>query len=52
MNEQLLKILACPACQSQVEYKDKQIVCLSCENKYPVRDGVPIMIIEEAKNGK
>ena len=49
IDEKLLKILACPKCQTDVELKDSKIECLSCGRKYPVRDGIPIMLEEEAE---
>ena len=49
MDEELLKILACPACKADVELKEERIVCSKCGRKYPIRDGIPIMLIEEAE---
>ena len=49
MDQELLKILACPACKADVELKESRIVCTKCGRKYPIRDGIPIMLIEEAE---
>ncbi len=49
IDDDLLKILACPACQGSVEFSDEKIVCQQCGRKYPVRDGVPIMLVDEAQ---
>ena len=49
MDEELLKILACPVCKTDVELKENKIVCTKCGRKYPIRDGIPIMLIEEAE---
>ncbi|MBL7084728.1 MAG: Trm112 family protein [Candidatus Omnitrophica bacterium] len=49
MDKELLKILACPACKADVELKENKIVCTKCGRKYPIRDGIPIMLIEEAE---
>lgn len=49
IDKELLDILACPACKSDVELKGKKIVCKKCAKKYPVRDGIPIMLIDEAQ---
>ena len=49
MDEQLLKILACPACKADVQLKEEKIVCAKCGRKYPIRDGIPIMLIDEAE---
>lgn len=49
MDQELLKILACPACKTDVVLKEEKIVCTKCGRKYPIRDGIPIMLIEEAE---
>ena len=50
LSEELLKILACPQCKKPVELVEKQgIICLSCRLVYPVRDDIPVMLIEEAQ---
>ncbi len=49
VDEDLLKILACPACKADVVLKDNKIVCTQCGRKYPVRDGIPIMLVDEAE---
>ena len=49
MDAELLKILACPACKASVELKEEKIVCTKCGRKYSVRDGIPIMLINEAE---
>ncbi len=51
IDPELLEILACPACKSPVEFKAEKIVCTkpSCGLKFPVRDGIPVMLIDEAE---
>jgi len=46
-----LDILACPACKSEVKEEGDWIVCQNskCGLRYPVRDGIPVMLIDEAK---
>lgn len=48
---ELLEILACPDCKGDVELweKEQRIVCLKCGKRYPIRDDIPIMLIEEAE---
>jgi uncharacterized protein YbaR (Trm112 family) len=51
LDKELLEILACPNCRGDVEYraKDEEIVCVGrCRYRYPVRDGIPVMLVEEA----
>lgn len=45
----LLAILACPACKSDVCEDNGKIVCKTCGLKYPIKDGVPIMLVDEAE---
>ncbi len=49
LDEDILEILACPACKADVELKDNKIVCVQCKRRYPVKDGIPIMLVDEAE---
>ena len=51
IDQQLLDILACPNCRGEVRYhEDQQVIeCQQCHYRYPVRDGIPVMLIEEAE---
>lgn len=51
LDKELLEILACPKCKAEVELKDNKIVCKNpkCGLKYPIKDGIPIMLIDEAE---
>lgn len=46
----LLEILACPACKTKVELKadGSGLKCVECKRVYPIRDGIPVMLIDEA----
>ncbi|MBN2143126.1 MAG: Trm112 family protein [Candidatus Aureabacteria bacterium] len=44
----LLEILACPDCKGAVTEENERIVCLKCGRSYPIRDGIPVMLIEES----
>jgi uncharacterized protein len=50
LDERLLEILRCPSCRSEVEHKERRhlVVCTGCGLQYPVRDGIPVMLAEEA----
>ena len=47
---ELLEILVCPKCKGDLEYRPEEssILCHSCKLSYPVRDDIPIMLIDEA----
>ena len=49
IDKELLDILACPACKENVECRDNKILCLGCGRQYPIKDGIPVMLIDEAK---
>jgi uncharacterized protein YbaR (Trm112 family) len=48
--QELLAILVCPKCKGDLEYRPTEsvLVCTTCRLRYPVRDGIPIMLIDEA----
>jgi len=50
VDERLLEILVCPACRGEVEYKERRkvILCAACGLQFPVRDGIPVMLVDEA----
>ena len=50
MDEELLKILACPKCKESVELEDDKLICKHCKKYYPIKDGIPVMLIDEAKD--
>jgi uncharacterized protein YbaR (Trm112 family) len=51
LDDELLKILVCPACKGELVYDpDKSTLeCHQCRLRYAVEDDVPIMLIEEAE---
>ena len=49
IDKELLEILACPVCKAKVELFEDRIVCTSCGRKYPIKNGIPIMLVEEAE---
>jgi uncharacterized protein YbaR (Trm112 family) len=49
IDEELLKIMCCPACKGEIVEEEGRIVCLNCGRKYPIRDGIPVMLIGEAE---
>ncbi len=51
MDEDLLNVLACPACKGKLVYdrNHKELVCQFDKLAYPIRDGIPIMLPGEAR---
>jgi len=51
--ENLLNILACPACDSRprVEITNGGLSCPECGRVYPIENGIPIMLVEKAIMG-
>lgn len=51
ISKELLEILVCPFCKGEVQLKsdDNGIKCLKCHRVYPIRDGIPVMLIDEAR---
>jgi uncharacterized protein YbaR (Trm112 family) len=54
IDTELLEILACPKCKAPVKEEGDHIVCTNpeCGLRYPIRDGIPVMLIEEAEPPK
>jgi uncharacterized protein YbaR (Trm112 family) len=50
ISEQLLEILVCPADHAKLELKrdGSGLKCLQCRRVYPIRDDIPVMLIDEA----
>ncbi len=50
IDPKLLEILVCPACRGDlvVVEQDRGLECTACGRIYPVRDGIPVMLIDEA----
>ena len=49
--KQLLEILVCPRCRGALEHRAEHssLRCPSCKLEYPIRDGIPIMLVDEAR---
>jgi uncharacterized protein YbaR (Trm112 family) len=60
IDKDLLDILVCPSCKKKVELKDPApgdpaqgwLACTGCGLRYPIRENIPIMLIEEASPAK
>jgi len=51
MDPKLLDILVCPLCKGPLLYKkaEKELVCKACRLAYPIADGIPVMLEDEAR---
>ncbi|MFH1563389.1 MAG: Trm112 family protein [Nitrospirota bacterium] len=51
IDKELLDILACPVCKGDItcDEANQRLICASCGRKYPIRDGIPVMLEEEAE---
>jgi len=55
LRREVLEILACPKCKGAIKLIEKSIIheetgfmCEKCRLLYPIRDGIPVMLIDEA----
>ncbi|MBI4832527.1 MAG: Trm112 family protein [Candidatus Lindowbacteria bacterium] len=50
IDPELLAILACPKCKGDIHLNEKQdgLICDACKLMYPIKDDIPIMLIDEA----
>ena len=51
LDSKLLDILACPLCKGPLQYSKSQqvLVCRADRLAYPIRDGIPVMLEDEAR---
>jgi len=49
IDQELLDILACPVCKTAVRLEGDRLICSQCGRRYPIRDGIPVMLVEEAE---
>jgi uncharacterized protein len=50
IDKELLAILACPKCKGDIVLNEKGdgLVCRACKLMYPIKDDIPVMLIDEA----
>jgi len=50
VDPELLEILACPNCKTPVTLvkNDSALKCATCKRVYPIKDDIPVMLIDEA----
>ncbi|MGC8852856.1 MAG: Trm112 family protein [Hydrogenobacter sp.] len=51
LDEELLKILACPKCKGDLIYKNEKqvLICENCKIFYPIEDGIPVLLIDASR---
>ncbi len=51
MDKKLLDLLACPICKGPLQFQaePEELICRGDRLAYPVRDGIPIMLVEEGR---
>jgi uncharacterized protein YbaR (Trm112 family) len=52
IDRMFLEILACPVDKSALREVDGFLVCDKCLRRYPVRDGIPVMLVDEAETAE
>jgi len=52
MDKKQIEMMACPECHGKLEYlkESKELSCEKCQLAFPVLDGIPVMLIEEARS--
>lgn len=50
IDKELLEILACPKCKGKIRLTEKKdgLVCDKCRLVYPIKDEIPVMLVDEA----
>ena len=50
ISKELLEILVCPVCKADLELKPDEsgLKCTKCKRVYPVRDNIPVMLVDQA----
>ncbi len=51
IDNELLKILVCPLCKGELTYdeKNQELLCDNSKLAYPIKNGIPVMLVEEAR---
>ena len=49
LDQSLLDIIVCPACRGTLSAQGEELVCAGCGLAYPVRDDIPVLLVDEAR---
>ncbi len=50
LTKELLDILACPVCKKPIKLSNNELICDNCRKAYPIKDDIPIMLPEKARD--
>ena len=51
MDKKQIQMMVCPECKGKLEFdkSKKELICDNCKIAFPVKDGIPVMLIDEAR---
>jgi uncharacterized protein len=49
LSEEVLQLLACPVCRGGMSEVHGYLVCPACKLKFPILDGIPVLLLDAAK---
>jgi len=51
MDKKHIELMVCPECQRKLSYDKtlKELLCDKCKLAFPVQDGIPVMLVEQAR---
>jgi uncharacterized protein YbaR (Trm112 family) len=50
LDSTLLEIIRCPQCRGTLTVSGEELVCDACALAYPVRDDIPLLLVDEARS--
>ena len=52
LDPKLLSIIRCPSCLATLDVVAEELICTGCGLAYPVRDDIPVLLIDEARKSR
>jgi uncharacterized protein YbaR (Trm112 family) len=49
IDQKIFAVLACPECNSSLTETDSELLCAECPLAYPIRDGIPVLLTDQAR---
>jgi uncharacterized protein YbaR (Trm112 family) len=49
LDKKILDFIVCPQCRGDLKLEGEFLICQNCQLKYPIKDDIPILLIEEAQ---